>query len=191
MAKRKIPEILTIDEQEQLLKIFNKRYFNSRRNHTMINLFLHSGLRVSEMASLKWKDINLMTGQLKVVRGKGDKDRILWINDTMLEELQIWREDQSEKIGPTEYVFSNREGKRLIERDIREMINKYSTKALNKKVNPHTLRHSYATDLYRETKDIRLVQKALGHEDLSTTMIYTHLVDDELENALKSFRNKY
>lgn len=191
MAKRKIPEILTIDEQEQLLKIFNKRYFNSRRNHIMIKLFLHSGLRVSEMASLKWNHINLMTGQLKVVRGKGNKDRILWINDTMLEELQTWREDQFEKVGATEYVFSNRECKRLIERDIREMINKYSMKALNKKVNPHTLRHCYATDLYRETKDIRLVQKALGHEDLSTTMIYTHLVDDELENALKSFRNKY
>lgn len=189
MAKRKIPEILNIDEQEQLLKIFNKRYYNSRRNHTMIKLFLNSGLRISEMVDLKWKCINLMTGQLKVVQGKGNKDRIIWINDIMLEELQAWREDQCKKLGaPTEYVFSNREGERLVERDVREMINKYSMKALNKKVNPHTLRHSYATDLYRETKDIRLVQKALGHADLSTTMIYTHIVDDELENALKAFR---
>lgn len=70
MAKRKIPEILNIDEQEQLLKIFNKRYYNSRRNHTMIKLFLNSGLRISEMVDLKWKCINLMTGQLKVVQGK-------------------------------------------------------------------------------------------------------------------------
>lgn len=186
--RRKIPEVLTIDEQEQLLKIFNKRYFNSRRNHTMINLFLHTGLRLSEMLYLKWKDINLMTGQLKVVQGKGNKDRIIWINDDMLQELCTWREDQCENLGKTDYVFSSRTLKRLRDRDVRDMIYKYSEKALNKRINPHMLRHTYATDLYRSTNDIRLVQRALGHSDLSTTMIYTHIVDDELENALKSFR---
>ena len=184
---RKIPEILTIDEQEMLLKVFNKRYFNARRNKCMINLFLNAGLRLSEMLDLRWKDINLQIGQLKVVQGKGNKDRILWINDKMLEELQEWREDQAENI-ESEYVFSTREGKRLKDSDIRQMIYKYSEKALDKRISPHVLRHTYATDLYRETKDIRLVQKALGHADLSTTMIYTHIVDDELENALKAFR---
>ncbi|WP_455539510.1 tyrosine-type recombinase/integrase [Terrisporobacter sp.] len=185
---RKIPEVLTIDEQELLLKVFNKRYFNSRRNHTMINMFLNTGLRLSEMLNLKWKNVNLMTGQLKVVQGKGDKDRILWINDSMLQELCNWREDQSEKLGKVDYIFSTREGKRLKDSDIRQMVYKYSQKALNKRISPHTLRHTYATDLLRETKNIRLVQKALGHADLSTTMIYTHIVDDEMENALKNFR---
>ena len=129
----------------------------------MIKLFLSTGLRLSEMLDLCWKDINLMTGQLKVVQGKGKRDRILWISDTMLEELQSWREDQAEHIGVTEYVFSNRYGKRLADRDVREMVNRYSEKAINKKISPHALRHSFATDLYRETKDIMLVQKALGH----------------------------
>ncbi len=155
----------------------------------MVNLFLNTGLRLAEMLDLTWKDINLMTGQLKVVAGKGDKDRILWINDDMLQELCNWRKDQSETIGKSEYVFSTRECKRLKDSDIRQMLYKYSQKALNKRISPHILRHTYATDLLRETKNIRLVQKALGHADLSTTMIYTHIVDDELENALKSFRN--
>ena len=185
---RKIPEILNIDEQKMLLKVFNKRYFNSRRNRCMINLFLNTGLRLSEMLDLKWKDINLMTGQLKIIDGKGGNDRIIWINDDMLQEACNWREDQFENLGKVDYVFSTREGKRLKDRDIREMLYKYSEKALNKRISPHTLRHTYATDLYRATKDIRLVQKALGHADLSTTMIYTHIVDDELESALKSFR---
>ena len=185
---RKIPEVLDVEQQQLLLQVFNKRYFNSRRNRYMVNLFLHTGLRLSEMLDLKWKDINLLTGRLKVVEGKGNKDRILWINDDMLQEICDWREDQSETLGKVEYVFSTREGKRLKDRDIREMLYKYSEKALNKRISPHTLRHTYATDLYRATKDIRLVQKALGHADLSTTMIYTHIGDDELESALKSFR---
>ena len=140
------------------------------------------------MLDLKWENVNLMTGQLKVVDGKGGNDRILWVNEVMLQELCNWREDQSENIGKSEYVFSTREGRRLKDRDVRGVLYKYSEKALNKRISPHTLRHTYATDLYRQTKDIRLVQKALGHADLSTTMIYTHIVDDELENALKSFR---
>ena len=189
MARAKtLPKPISVDEQEQLINIFNTRYFNSRRNRYMIKLFLSTGLRLSEMLDLCWKDINLMTGQLKVVQGKGKRDRMLWISDTMLEELQSWREDQAKNIGVTEYVFSNRYGKRLADRDVREMVNRYSENAINKKISPHALRHSFATDLYRETKDIMLVQKALGHEYLNTTMVYTHLVDDELESALKLFR---
>ena len=78
---RKIPDILTLEEQERLLEQFNLRYITPHRNKTMIQLLLSSGLRLSEMTNLKWKDINLMTGQLKVVEGKGAKDRVLWIDD--------------------------------------------------------------------------------------------------------------
>lgn len=185
---RKIPDVLTIEEQQQLLKIFNKRYFNSRKNRTMIRLFLDSGLRLSEMLDLKWKDISLKSGQLKVVQGKGYKDRMLWINNSMLEELREWRQDQADNAAETEYVFSNKSGGRLDKDNVRNMLYKYSTKALGKRISPHVLRHTYATDLYRETKDIRLVQKALGHSDLSTTMIYTHIIDDEMKKKLKLFR---
>ncbi|HAT4321882.1 TPA: tyrosine-type recombinase/integrase [Clostridium perfringens] len=189
MMGRKIPEILDMQEQKQLLNIFNMRYFNSRRNKVMIELFLCSGLRLSEMLDLQWKDINLMSGQLKVVQGKGSKDRILWINEEMLNILRNWKIEQSNKYGVVNLVFCSRTKRRLDDKGIRKMIETYSIKAgINKHVTPHTLRHTYATDLLRETKNIRLVQKALGHADLSTTMIYTHIVDDEYEDALKNFR---
>ena len=190
MAKRKIPEILTEYEQGQLINIFNTRYFNSFRNRTMIKLFLASGLRLSEMINLRWKDINLMTGQLKVIEGKGSKDRILWISESIVEELRNWKEKQSQKLSRCEYVFTTSSKKKLDDRNIRRMVAEYSEKAgITKNVSPHTFRHTFASDLLRATKNIRLVQKALGHEDLSTTMIYTHIVDEELEDALKKLRN--
>ena len=190
MAKRKIPNILTEYEQEQIINTFNTRDFNSFRNRTMIKLFLASGLRLSEMINLRWKDINLMTGQLKVVEGKGAKDRILWISDGIIEELRTWKEKQSGKFGICEYVFTTSNKNKLNDRNVRRMVAEYSKKAgITKNVSPHTFRHTFASDLLRATKNIRLVQKALGHEDLSTTMIYTHIVDDEFENALKNLRN--
>lgn len=186
---RKIPEVLTLEEQTALINIFNTRYYNSLKNKVMIQLFLAAGLRLSEMLDLKWKDINLMTGQLKVVQGKGNKDRILWISDSMLDKLREYREKQVEKQGVVDLVFCTSSNKRLDDRGVRRMLATYCSKAgIAKEISPHTLRHTYATDLLRDTKNIRLVQKALGHSDLSTTMIYTHIVDDEYEDALKNFR---
>lgn len=186
---RKIPEFLTDEEQELLLEIFNPRYFNSVKNKTLIQLDLNTGLRLQELIDLKWKDINLMTGQLKVVQGKGHKDRILWISESTLETLRVWRIKQTDKLGECEYVFTTNTKKQLDNKNVRKMVTDYSIKAgITKNVTPHTLRHTYATDLLRATKNIRLVQKALGHSDISTTMIYTHIIDDEFEDALKNFR---
>ena len=212
MAKRKIPHILTIEEQELLLNQFNKRYLSSHRNKMMIRLFLDTGLRLSEMIKLQWRDINLQTGRLKVVEGKGDKDRILWVNENTLNQLREWRERQSKDIGKTGYVFTTGKGTKLSPRQVREMIYRYSDKAgiqeemikhyrddegnklpetyKEKKVTPHSLRHTYATDMLRAGENLRTVQKALGHSDISTTQIYTHIVDEELEQACKNFRDK-
>jgi len=86
-------------------------------------------------------------------------------------------------------MATTKEGGKLDPRYIQRMVKRYAAKAgIEKDITPHTLRHSFATDLYRETSKIRLVQKVLGHSDLSTTMIYTHIFDEELESALKSFR---
>ncbi|MBN1069438.1 integrase [Clostridium botulinum] len=186
---RKIPEFLTEDEQKLLLRVFNTRYFNSVKNKTLIQLDLNTGLRLQELIDLKWKDINLMTGQLKVVQGKGHKDRMLWLSESTLETLREWRIKQTDNLGECEYVFTTNTKKQLDNKNVRKMVTDYSIKAgITKNVTPHTLRHTYATDLLRSTKNIRLVQKALGHSDISTTMIYTHIIDDEFEDALKNFR---
>ncbi len=140
---------------------------------------------------LKVNDLDWMSGKLKVKQGKGKKDRILWLNPQALEVLRKWREKRPRRADgrPTELLFTTLEGKLLSDRYLRVMVKRYAKKAdIPKDIHPHTLRHTFATDLYRETKNIRLVQKALGHADLSTTMIYTHIVDDELEDALKTFR---
>lgn len=188
---KKIPDILTLEEQNLLLNQFNLRYITPHRNRVMIRLLLNCGLRLSEMTNLKWKNINLISGQLKVVEGKGSKDRVLYIDHFMVEDLQVWKERQFEEWGPTEYVFTSRTLNRLDGKSVREMIKTYKDKAgIDKDITTHSLRHTFASDLLRDSKNIRMVQKALGHTDISTTQIYTHIVDDELEDAMKKLRLK-
>ena len=152
----------------------------------MIRLMLNAGLRSSEVLNLKVNDLNWMSGKLSIRQGKGQKDRILWLNEEDLELLQLWRERHPEQ---RDLLFTTLQGRPVSDRYLRAMVKRVADKAgIEKRVHPHLLRHSFATDLYRETKNIRLVQKALGHEDLSTTMIYTHIVDEELEDALRNFR---
>ncbi len=191
---KKLPKILTKEEQKKLLDIFNTRYPTQLRNKTMIKLMLDTGIRLSEIVNLKWKNINLINGKIEIIEGKGAKDRILWVNEKTLEELKKWKEVQTKETQKRninkfpKYVFTTLKGKKIIGSNIRNMLYKYSQKAGIKRISPHTLRHTFATELYRNTKNIRLVQKALGHSELSTTMIYTHIVDDELENAMKKMR---
>jgi integrase/recombinase XerD len=108
-------------------------------------------------------------------------------------QVDEWQERKKKSDAPEkapDYVFTTLKGTPVSDRYVQKMVTRLSEKAgIEKNVHPHVLRHTFATDLYRETGKIRLVQKALGHADLSTTMIYTHIVDDELEIALKSFRN--
>lgn len=193
---RKIPEVLTKEEQKDLLNQPNIRYPTGQRNYTMLKFMLKTGLRLSEVVNLTWNDINLMSGKVMVRQGKGAKDRTLWTSNEVINLLISWKERQFNRLGKSvNPVFStlsknsNTIGKKLLQRYIQEMVSRYARKAkINKNITPHTLRHSFATDLYKETKDIRLVQKALGHADISTTMIYTHIVDEDLEKALKSFK---
>lgn len=186
---RKIPDILTREEQKKLLDQFNLRYITPHRNKIIIKLLLNTGLRLAEMTNLKWKDINLISGSIKVVEGKGCKDRITYVDSETLEELQNWRERQLEDWGKTKYVFTTRNLTLLDGKAVRQMIKTYTKKAgIDKHITTHSLRHTFASDLLRESKNIRIVQKALGHADISSTQIYTHIVDDELEEAIKSLR---
>jgi len=196
MAKRKgrkLPEVLTGEEQKALLSQPNPRYPTGERNRLLMRLMLDAGLRVAEALALRWEHIDLMSGKLMVREGKGAKDRTLWLGKEDLKLMRHWRERQAKDVeGHPERVFTTLKGKPVQSSYVRRMVKRYAKKAgipEAEKVSPHTLRHTFATDLYRETKNIRLVQKALGHSSLSTTMIYTHIVDEELEGAMKNFRN--
>jgi len=186
---KKLPTVLTEEEQERILEQSNPRYPTGERNGTMLRLMLNTGLRLAEVTGLKWHDVDLTTGKLMVRQGKGSKDRTLWVAEGDIDRLRGWRERQARQCGQCDHAFTTLQGQPLGHRYVQRMVKRYAAKAgIDKNVSPHTLRHSFATDLYRETSKIRLVQKVLGHSDLSTTMIYTHIFDEEVESALKSFR---
>jgi len=188
---RKIPEVLTAEEQAALLREPNPRYPTGERNRLMLSVMLNTGLRLSEATGLRWREVDLNSGKLIVRQGKGAKDRTLWVGERDLGLLRHWRERQAKVVpGAPSHVFTTLDGKPVSNRYVQEMVKRYATKAgIDKDVHPHMLRHTFATDLYRETTNIRLTQKALGHANLSTTQIYTHIIDEELEEALKSFRH--
>ena len=187
---RRIPIVLTDEEQRKLLTQPNPRYPTGERNRLMLWLILDTGLRLSEVLNLEWRDIDLLTGRLHVRRGKGAKDRVLWVGEELLEALRHWRQRQAEIVGkPVSWVFSTLDGKPLQARYVQMMVQRYARKAgIEKRVTPHTLRHTFATDLLRACGNVEIVRRALGHERLSTTQIYVHLVDEDLERALKVFR---
>jgi site-specific recombinase XerD len=185
MRKKKLPEFLTEDESAALLKQPNARYPTGLRNLTMLRLMLDAGLRASELLALRTSDIDLNTGKLAVIEGKGKKDRALWLNDAALALVRRWRESRPVQ---SDLLFTTLKGEPVSGRYLREMVKRLGVKAgIKKDVHPHLLRHTFATKFYRETRNILMTQKALGHEDVSTTMIYTHVVDAELEAALRSF----
>ncbi len=182
----KIPEVLTDEERLSLLAQPNKRYRTGLRNYCIMLIMLDVGLRASEVINMGCKDVDWTSGKIKVVQGKNKKDRYVWLNEESLEWLRKWKERKPE----SKFLFPTLEGERLKDSYLRASFARLGKKAgIDKRVHPHMLRHTFGTDLYRETKNIRLVQKALGHADLSTTMIYTHIVDDELENGMKNFRS--
>ena len=164
------------------------------RNLALLKLMLDTGLRLSEATELRWKNVDLRTGKIEVKEGKGGKDRILWCGELTLERLRSWRQRQTGEAGERlDYAFTAMSGDSLgnplDNRYVQDMVPRYASKAgIEKRVTPHTLRHTFATDLLKETGNIRMVQKALGHAQLSSTMIYTHIADADLEEALKGLR---
>ena len=189
----KLPKILTEEETDRLLAQPNQRYFGPHRDYLYLRLMLKAGLRASEATALQPEHLNLMSGRLSVREGKGAKDRTLWVGEELLEELREWIDrrngevDEEEASSP-EFLLPTRKGTEVATSHLRRSVKRYARKADIEevgRVSPHTLRHTFATRLYRETSNIRMVQKALGHSDLSTTMIYTHVVDEELEGAMK------
>jgi site-specific recombinase XerD len=178
--------LLVRAQRAVLLQQAHPRYPTGLRNRCLMTVMLDCGLRAGEVRRLEGRDLDWQSGKLKVRQGKGKKDRVLWLNEGALELLRKWRERRSAR---SALLFTTLAGAPLRDNYLRAMVKRSGKKAgIPKDVHPHMLRHTFATDLYRETKNIRLVQKALGHASLSTTMIYTHIVDEELEDALRKFR---
>jgi integrase/recombinase XerD len=148
---------------------------------------LECGLRCGEVVAIRPEHVDLDTCRLLIREGKGAKDRVVWFSDNLRDLIARWL-DQRPASG---WLLCTRHGTQVNTRYLRELVKRKATAAgLSEadRITPHTLTHTFATDLLRETKNIRLVQKGLGHANLATTMIYTHITDEELETALRRRR---
>jgi len=186
----KLPNFLTYDEITKLLNISGKNNWQFLRDRAILELLYSTGIRVGEIANLRIDDINFVEEVIKV-RGKGKKERIVPFGKYALNCLIEYIEKRPNK--KEKYLFLNKYGKRLTERSIERIVKKYSLiSGINKRVTPHTLRHTFATHLLDRGADLRTVQELLGHERITTTQIYTHLTVEKLKEIYDKFhpRNK-
>ncbi len=182
---RSLPKSLTEDEVDGLLKAPNTDEPLGHRDRAMLELLYATGLRVSELINLKQSQINFNQGVLRII-GKGDRERLIPLG----EESQRWLKDFID--GPrmeillerqTDYLFPTRRGDRMTRQAFWHIIKRYAQKAgIDKKLSPHSLRHAFATHLLNHGADLRVVQLLLGHSDLSTTQIYTHVARERLKD---------
>jgi len=182
---RSLPKTLSEDEVESLLHAPNIDEPLGHRDRAMLELLYATGLRVSELINLKQSQVNFNQGVLRIV-GKGDRERLIPLG----EESQRWLREFID--GPrmeillerqTDYLFPTRRGDRMTRQAFWHIIKRYAEKAgVRKKMSPHSLRHAFATHLLNRGADLRVVQLLLGHSDLSTTQIYTHVARERLKD---------
>lgn len=184
--ERKV-EFLEANDIIELIKMPNIGSFKGLRDRLILELLFSTGLRVSELAHLNVGDINLERDEIPV-RGKGGKVRVVFLSDSAHQILEAY----IKLIGGTEELILNKlGGDRLTVRSIERIVAKYAKAAgITKRVSPHTLRHTFATDLLINGADLRSVQSLLGHANVSTTQIYTHVTDQHLRDIHKAFHGK-
>ena len=173
-----LPEVLTTEEVDRMEASIDLSKWEGQRNRAIIEVLFSCGLRVSELVNLRFSDVSLNDKFLRIV-GKGSKERLVPISDAALREIQLWLFDRNlmkVKPGEKEFVFLNRRGAHLTRTMILIMIKRTAEEAgITKTVSPHTLRHSFATALLKGGANLRAIQEMLGHENIKTTQIYTHI----------------
>ncbi|MFN4300267.1 MAG: site-specific tyrosine recombinase XerD [Thermaurantimonas sp.] len=186
-----LPEVLNVDEINRIIEAIDVSTDEGFRNKTIIEVLYATGIRVSELVSLKLSDIYYEEGLIKVT-GKGNKQRFVPIHQNALHLLDIYTKEIRTKVidekKSKNYVFLNRRGAPLTRVMIFTFIKKYAEEAgIQKKISPHTFRHSFATHLVEAGADLRAVQDLLGHESILTTEIYTHLSQKHLRDMINTY----
>ena len=184
--EKKLPQFLDPQEVISLLEAPSPKTWEGKRDRSILETLYSSGLRVSELTGLNHEDVDSFGGLLRV-RGKGKKERIVPLGQVAMNFLKDYLDAKPPREishGMKVPLYVNRFGTRLTDRSVRRMILKYVRQiAMNKDVSPHTLRHSFATHMLDRGADLRSVQELLGHENLSTTQIYTHVTTKRLKEA--------
>jgi len=188
--EKKIPNFLTFDEVNKILKMPNLKKHQGLREKAILELMYATGLRVSELAKLKGSDINLDVGFIKC-KGKGSKERIVPLGKTAEHFIKRYTDEARPKLlskKTSVYLFLAQGARPLSRQSVWKMIKRLVAKAkIKKRVSPHTLRHSFATHLLERGADLRSVQEMLGHSSITTTQIYTHVNQSRLKKIHDQF----
>lgn len=184
---KKLPTVLSVEEVMKLLDNLNDSTPYNARNRAMIEVMYGTGLRVSELVNLKLNELHL-TSKMISTTGKGSKERIVPINDYAAKVLRDYiinyRSELVKNKKDNNYLFLNNQGEALSRQSFFLILKKLAKEAgIEKEISPHTLRHSFATHLLEAGTDLRYIQEMLGHEDISTTQIYTHLSKQKIKTV--------
>ena len=183
---KKLPQFLTPAEMEKILQQRKPKGPAGIRDQAILELLYATGMRVSEVAGLKMEDLNLESRFLKCC-GKGEKERIVRLGEVAIDALQIYLK-KCRSAATSGFVFVNPRGKSLTRQSLWKIVTGYARRShIQKKISPHTFRHSFATHLLERGADLRVVQELLGHSDISTTQIYTHVSRDHLKSVHARF----
>jgi integrase/recombinase XerC len=181
---KKLPIFLDVDKVAKLLQCPSDDNVAGLRDRALMETLYSTGIRVSELVGLDIDDVDFISGVVKVL-GKGKKERIVPIGEPALKAMRKYIDKRhEEKVKDEDAIFLNKAGRRLSDRSVRRVINKHiKTCSIVEKISPHSLRHSFATHLLDRGADLRSVQELLGHMNLSTTQIYTHVTMDRLKTV--------
>ncbi|KUP07685.1 recombinase XerD [Bacillus coahuilensis m2-6] len=190
-AERSLPKVLSLDEVETLLDSPNLQKPSGIRDKAMLEILYATGIRVSELIELNLEDVHLTMGFVRCI-GKGNKERIIPLGNHAITILKEYLEKARPKLRSSKYrtdaLFLNHHGNRLTRQGFWKILKGLATKAnIQKELTPHTLRHSFATHLLENGADLRAVQEMLGHADISTTQIYTHVTKTRLKEVYSKF----
>jgi len=185
-----LPDFLTLDEVDNLLNSVSGKDIYSLRDKAIFEIIYSTGLRVSELTNLKTE--NILSEELCIrCIGKGGKERIIPYGETARGILQVYMDKARPKLqteASKSFIFLTRTGRPMSRQRIWQLIKKYAIAAdIKKRISPHTLRHSFASHLLSKGGDLRVIQELLGHSDIATTQIYTHVDTDKFKSAHSAF----
>ena len=182
-----LPVVLTLEEIDRIEDSIDLSKAGGARNRAIIEVLFSCGLRVSELVNMKLSDLYL-EDRVLLVRGKGNKERLVPVSNKAIADLKRWFFDRNLmkiKPGEDDYVFLNRRGAHLTRTMILIMVKRQAEEAgIKKTISPHTFRHSFATALLQGGADLRSIQAMLGHEKIDTTLVYTHISNEQLRKAI-------
>lgn len=186
-VEKKLPKYLTINDVEKILNAPDMSNKIGIRDAFILELLYVTGIRVSELTSIKLNDISMSDKKIKIM-GKGSKERVVYYGSRCQDLLKNYLNVRDEFLKlPNDFLILSNTGKQMSTREIRNIINRLKVKAgIDINISPHTFRHTFATHMLNEGADLRSVQELLGHENLSTTTIYTHLTNEKLRKTYLS-----